>query len=131
MLLGIDPGLTGAVAVVDAAGALVALADTPMLTLRVTRGTRHDYDVSGMCALLAPHAGAGLHVIIEQSQAMPVQGVRSMWTTGYGYGLWLGILVALAMPYTPVRPRGLEEGLQPGEGQGAGPAQSAAAFPWR
>jgi len=57
-----------------------------------------------MVALLTPYAGAGLQVLIEASQAMPGQGVRSMWTTGYGYGLWLGILAALQLPYTPVRP---------------------------
>jgi hypothetical protein len=90
--------------VLAADGALLAVHDTPTLTLRVARGTRHDYDVPGMCALVAPYAGAGLHVVIEASQAMPGQGTRSMFTTGYGYGLWLGILAALALPYTPVRP---------------------------
>ncbi len=104
MFCGVDPGLTGAVAIVDATGALVAVQDVPTLRLRVARGTRHDYDVPGMCALLAPYAGASLHVIIEAAQAMPGQGTRSMFTIGYGFGLWLGILVALAMPYTTVRP---------------------------
>jgi crossover junction endodeoxyribonuclease RuvC len=103
-VLGVDPGLSGALAVIDHAGALVALADTPTLTLRVARGTRHDYDVPGMVALLASYVDAGLHVFIEASQAMPGQGTRSMFTIGYGYGLWLGILAALQVPYTPVRP---------------------------
>jgi hypothetical protein len=103
MMLGVDPGLTGAIAVLDHAGAFVALHDTPTLTLRVARGTKQTYDVPGMCALLAPYAGAGLHVVIEASQAIPGQGVRSMFTCGYGYGLWLGILAALQVPYVPVR----------------------------
>jgi hypothetical protein len=102
--IGLDPGLAGALAVIDHAGALVALADTPTLTLRVARGTRHDYDVPGMVSLVAPYAGAGLHVVVEASQPMPGQGTRSMFTCGYGYGLWLGILAALQVPYTPVRP---------------------------
>ena len=38
--LGIDPGLTGAVAVLDHNGALQALYDTPTLTLHRSRGTR-------------------------------------------------------------------------------------------
>jgi len=104
MYIGVDPGLSGALAVLDHAGAFVGAYDTPVLTLRTSRGTRSEYDVPGMVALLAPYAGAGLHVVIEESQAMPGQGVRSMFTTGYGYGLWLGILAALAIPYTPVRP---------------------------
>jgi crossover junction endodeoxyribonuclease RuvC len=104
MLIGIDPGLAGAVAVLAANGTLVAVHDTPTLTLRIARGTRHDYDIPGMVAMLAPYAGAGLHVVIEASQAMPGQGTRSTWTTGCGYGLWLGILAALQLPYTTVRP---------------------------
>jgi crossover junction endodeoxyribonuclease RuvC len=81
----------------------VALHDTPVLTLKTARGTKQCYDVPGMTALLQPYAGAGLHVVIEESQAMPRQGVRSMFTTGFGYGLWIGLLTALQIPYTPVR----------------------------
>ena len=89
MHIGIDPGLSGVVAVLAADGALLAVHDTPTLTLRVARGTRHDCDVPGMVALVAPYTGVGPHVIIEASQAMPGQGVRSMFSTGYGYGLLL------------------------------------------
>src|SRR5687768_17347627 len=103
-MLGIDPGLTGAIAVLDATGTLVALHDTPTLTLRVQRGTRQAYDVPGMVALLRPYAGHGGHVLLEEAQGMPGQGVRSMFTTGLGFGLWLGILAALGLPYTLVRP---------------------------
>jgi hypothetical protein len=103
MFVGIDPGLSGAVAVLTADGSLVAVYDTPTLTLRVARGMRHDYDIPGMCALLTPYASAGLHVVIEASQAMPGQGTRSTWTTGCGYGLWLGMLAALQLPYTKPR----------------------------
>ena len=56
MHIGIDPGLSGAVAVLDAAGALVALCDTPTLTLSTSRGTRQEYDVPGLAALLQPYA---------------------------------------------------------------------------
>ena len=35
---------------------------------------------------------------------MPGQGPRSMFTTGYGYGLWIGLLTTLQLPYTPIRP---------------------------
>jgi len=104
MHIGIDPGLAGAFAVLAPDGTLQALCDTPTLTLRTSRGTKQEYDVPGMCGLLQPYAGAGLHAMIESSQALPHQGVTSTWTTGYGYGLWLGILGALQIPYTPIRP---------------------------
>jgi hypothetical protein len=97
-LCGIDPGLSGAVAVLAPDGTLQALYDTPVLTLKVARGKKRVYDVPGMCSLLTPYAGAGLHVIIEEAQPMPGQVTRSMFTCGYGYGLWVGILGALRIP---------------------------------
>ena len=54
MPIGIDPGLRGAGAVLDHAGVLMALHDTPVLTLRTSRGIRQEYDVPGLAALLAP-----------------------------------------------------------------------------
>lgn len=44
---GIDPGLAGAVAVLTAAGTREALADTPTLTLKVSRGSKAVYDGRG------------------------------------------------------------------------------------
>jgi hypothetical protein len=70
-LIGIDPGLAGALAVLDPAGAFVAVHDTPTLLLKVARGVKQAYDVPGMVALLAPYVGAGLHVVIEASQPIP------------------------------------------------------------
>jgi crossover junction endodeoxyribonuclease RuvC len=104
MYIGVDPGLGGAVACVGSDGALVALYDVPTLTLKTSRGTKQEYDVPGMVVLLAPHKGPRSHVLIEESQAMPGQGVRSTWTTGYGYGLWLGVLGALGLAHTRIRP---------------------------
>ena len=104
MHIGIDPGLSGAVGILADDGALMALHDTPTLTLRVARGTRQEYDVPGMVALLQPYAAPQAHVILEESQAMPGQGTRSMFTTGYGFGVWLGILGALGLAHTRIRP---------------------------
>jgi len=80
------------------------LPDTPVLTLKVARGMKQGYDIPGMVALLQPYGGPGVHVVIEEGQAMPGQGVRSMFTCGFGYGVWIGVLVTLRLSYTPVRP---------------------------
>ena len=66
-LVGIAPGLTGAVAVLALDGTLEALADTPTLMLKVQRGTRQAYDVPGMAALLRPYAG--LHAMSHRRVA--------------------------------------------------------------
>mgnify|MGYP001588816718 CR=1 FL=1 len=101
-IIGLDPGFTGALACLDAAGALVSLDDTPVLRLSTGKTA---YDVPGMAALLRPYAQyIGAHVVLEQAQGMPGQGITSTFSTGHGYGLWQGILVALALPYTLIRP---------------------------
>jgi hypothetical protein len=87
MPIGIDPDLSGALVVLDAVGALVALCDTPVLHLPMARGRgRHEYDVLGLVALLMPYAGPQTHVLLEETQAMPGQGVRSMFTCELGMG---------------------------------------------
>src|SRR5256885_9815595 len=57
----------------------------PYTTLfRSSRGTKQEYDLPGLVALLAPYSGPQSHVLIEESQAMPGQGTRSMFTCGMG-----------------------------------------------
>ena len=104
MIIGIDPGLGGAVSVLADDGTLVSMHDTPVLTLRTSRGSRQEYDLPALAALLAPYAGPQTHVLIEEAQAMPGQGTRSMFQVGLGMGVWLGILGALGMAHTRVRP---------------------------
>jgi hypothetical protein len=104
MYIGIDPGLNGALAVIHDDGSIVAVHDTPTLMLRTSRGIRQEYDVPGLVALLVPYVSPQAHVILEESQAMPGQGTRSMFTIGVGFGVWLGVLAALQMPHTRIRP---------------------------
>jgi hypothetical protein len=105
--IGIDPGLQGAVAILDADGALVALHDVPTLTVSTSRGSRQEYNLPAMAALLKPYIRHG-HVVIEEAQAMPDQGVRSMFTIGLGFGVWLGVVGALGLAHTRSPPCYLE-----------------------
>src|SRR5262249_41123411 len=127
--IGIDPGLTGAVAVLAPDGTLQALHDTPTLKLLTRRGVRQEYDVPGLLALLEPYRGSQSHVLIESSQALPGQGVRSMWTTGYGYGLWIGVLGALQLPYTAVRPQIWKKAFSLGKDKEAARLRAMQLFP--
>jgi hypothetical protein len=52
-----EPGLTGALTVLNAKGQLAAAHDTPTLCLGVSRGRRQEYDLPGMVQLLRPYAG--------------------------------------------------------------------------
>lgn len=107
IIIGIDPGVGGAVAAMYGHGALIRVDDTPALWATVGRSKRRVYDITAMCTLISRHAGDGvlINVFLEQQQAMPKQGVTSMFSTGYGYGLWAGILAGLGVPHTVVAPR--------------------------
>lgn len=113
--IGIDPGLDGAVCVYDPRGP-VTFFDTP--TLATGKGNKREYDIAAMANILrvcTTYTGYGyevhaVHAAIERSQAMSFkvqgreQGVASSFRTGYGYGIWLGILAALRIPYEAVAP---------------------------
>jgi crossover junction endodeoxyribonuclease RuvC len=104
IVIGIDPGLAGAVASLDTQGQLLHLHDTPVMTIRIGRKTRQDYDPQAMRTLLLPYASGSCHVFIEHQQAMPAQGVSSMFKLGMGYGLWLGVIATLQLPHTIITP---------------------------
>jgi hypothetical protein len=60
-------------------------------------------DGSALSELLrAASDGHSVHVFVERAQAMPRQGVKSMFTCGHTFGVTLGVLAALHLPYTIV-----------------------------
>jgi crossover junction endodeoxyribonuclease RuvC len=94
--IGIDPGKTGALAILAPTENLVY--DVPLIG--------KDYDVRSMATLIL-HAGICLGetlACIEHASSRPGEGVASSFTAGYGYGLWIGILSSLAVAYRTVRP---------------------------
>jgi crossover junction endodeoxyribonuclease RuvC len=102
VVIGIDPGLCGAVAAIDADTLeALGLEDTPL----VISGGKRLYDTDGMAALIRRMSLFGAaSAVLEQAQAMPGQGVSSTFSTGRGFGIWEGILGALSVPYRTVRP---------------------------
>lgn len=102
-ILGIDPGASGALAVVED-GQLVALEDMPTLTVR--RGQR---DVREVNAALLGSVVAQMRpldaALLEKVGAMPGQGVSSMFAFGRAVGVVEGVLGALQVPYSTVPPQ--------------------------
>ena len=100
IILGIDPGATGAFAWVDSAGggALIAVMDMPMMEVRGKKRA----SISGVCSLMAMRP-VDL-VIIEAVHSMPGQGVASSFAFGYGAGALEGSATALGLSVELVRP---------------------------
>ncbi len=99
--IGIDPGFKGAVAVLRPDDVAVVY-DPPILMV----GKKRDHDIQGMVAILEPWSREpNVHVAIEKVHSMPQQGVASVFTFGKGYGIWLGVLATLGLPYELVTPQ--------------------------
>lgn len=121
---GIDPGLTGAIAVLRASGPEVF--DMP--TLR-TSASRSEIDVPRFRDLLES-LKLGF-VTIEQQCVMPGQGVASTGKTMQGYGMLLGVLYGLRMRFEVVRPQDWKRaaGIPPKADKGASLLFAGRLFP--
>src|SRR5262249_22249662 len=86
--LGIDPGVRGALAVVEtadgAAPRLVDAIDVPVAGVKA----KERVDVAAVCAFIVKHAPQ--HAYVERAQAMPKQGASS----GFKYGRAVGAIEA-------------------------------------
>ena len=129
-IIGIDPGLTGAVAVLPEG----RFYDTPVASVK--KGGKKVYLVAEMVAALESfgYDAAGLprgHAYIEDVHSMPGQGVSSSFSFGRGFGLWEGIVAALGIPYTLVSPvrwkRAMMDGM--GKEKGASRVRAGQLFP--
>lgn len=108
IIIGIDPGLSGAVAFIETASDVVVIQDTPVETV----SRRRVYLVASMGDLLEAHMQdsqfgtrrTDCHAFIEYQQTFPGMPPRSMFSIGYGYGLWVGLLAGMNIPYTIVKP---------------------------
>jgi crossover junction endodeoxyribonuclease RuvC len=98
-LLGVDPGLEGALAFYDTE--LEALICVDMPTIR-TRNKTHiaDADIVSCVRSMRPDVA-----VVENVHALPKQGVTSMFNFGVGFGVLRGVLAALDIPVSFLTPQ--------------------------
>jgi len=102
--IGIDPGLTGAVAVLS--DDLPIIVDTPITTISDGKKSKHDFLPQGMAVILGTYAGRGdVIAALEAVHSMPEQGVASSFSFGRGFGMWEGMLAAFRIPYEKISPQ--------------------------
>ena len=103
-IIGIDPGLSGAVAIYNADPFIdpkdaVQVFDLPTYTVQ-RRGTktRAHFHVEHLAPLIGMHCDKAACAIIEKVGAAPGSGTASMFRFGEGYGILQGILAAWGVP---------------------------------
>lgn len=107
-VLGIDPDMNGAVAVLKPqhSGSPAQVYDAPNVKVFIGKGVRRRLDARSIVSLLRDlGAPAGSIAYIEQSMPFPNDGKQGCWCGGYGYGLWVGTLVASGFSVIPIPSR--------------------------
>lgn len=100
LTIGIDPGLTGAIAFMADDG-LPCVYDLPVIRDKSLAWI----DGAALQSLIInEREGRQATAMVEQVSAMPKQGVTSSFHFGVGFGSILGVLQALSIPIEFVRP---------------------------
>ncbi|KAJ9146601.1 hypothetical protein P3X46_028843 [Hevea brasiliensis] len=103
--IGIDPDISGALALLktDESGCSAQVFDAPYLKVLVGKRIRKRLDAKSIVQLLRSFdAPVGTTAYIEQSIPYPKDGKQGWWSGGFGYGLWIGMLVASGYSVVPV-----------------------------
>lgn len=116
--IGIDPGVSGCIAVLDSAGRYRAHLHMPAIrdgkrqrvnAAHVVRFLREQLTVDGALYALdadpRPAPCRPVPVILERVGAMPGQGTASMFSFGHSAGVIEGIVTALGLPLTLATPQ--------------------------
>lgn len=118
-ILGIDPGLSGALALLDVDGSLEVV-DMPTLQLK-----KRVIDEYALARIIDDWAGRVREVWLEQVATRPGEGAVGAFTFGRGYGLLRGICAANFLTIIDVTPQTWKRALRvPAEKDGARAAAS-------
>ena len=103
MLLALDPGISGAYALLS--GDSVLVDDLPVHQAQHGRSAkvRAELDLHGLRALITAQPVA--HVFLERVAARPGQGVTSMFRFGQSSGQLYGLVIGLGLPVTFIAPQ--------------------------
>ena len=102
-IIGIDPGLSGAIAVLEN-NKVVKIFDIPVMS--EGKKNKRQLNSALLVNLLKENIqkDEDVTVVVEQVNAMPGQGVTSMFNFGQTFGALKGICAALELPIFFVRP---------------------------
>ena len=103
IVVGIDPGLNGAIAVLQDKKVL-SITDMPVMA--DGKKNKRQLNNAQLAEILRKNTSEGdeISIVVEQVNAMPGQGVTSMFNFGQTFGAIKGVCAALQLPIFFVRP---------------------------
>ena len=102
-IIGIDPGLSGAIAVLEN-NKVLNIFDMPVMS--EGKKNKRQLNSAQLVKLIKDNISKNeeVSVVVEQVNAMPGQGVTSMFNFGQTFGAIKGVCAALSLPIFFVRP---------------------------
>ena len=102
-IIGIDPGLSGAIAVLEDIK-VISLFEMPVMA--EGKKNKRQLNSAQLVNIIKENTNGDeeIAVIVEQVNAMPGQGVTSMFNFGQTFGAIKGVCAALGLPIFFVRP---------------------------
>jgi crossover junction endodeoxyribonuclease RuvC len=127
-VIGIDPGLSGAIAIINGTDSLTVF-DMPTITVERNGKAKRQVSASELAQILKTAKSDDCHVFVEKVSAMAGQGVTSVFSFGRSFGMIEGILAALHMPVTYVAPATWVKAVHRGAGKDASRSRAMELFP--
>jgi crossover junction endodeoxyribonuclease RuvC len=125
--IGIDPGLSGAVAVISPES--LKIFDMPTMTVERNGKAKRQVSATELAHIFANFNSNDTHVYVEKVSAMAGQGVTSVFSFGRSFGMIEGILAAFKLPVTYVAPATWVKAVGRGQGKDASRARAMELFP--
>lgn len=108
--IGIDPGLSGVLAVlIEKPDARLEITTHTVPTMHVAKksgkGKVHRYNLPSMFGLVNQFKGARVIAGLEELSGRPGQSSQSVFGMGRGFGIWEAFLSAAQIPMVPIPPQ--------------------------
>ena len=102
-IIGVDPGLSGAIAILEN-NKVLSIFEIPVMSKG--KKNKRQLNSAQLVKLLKDNISENeeVSVVVEQVNAMPGQGVTSMFNFGQTFGAIKGVCAALGLPIFFVRP---------------------------
>jgi crossover junction endodeoxyribonuclease RuvC len=107
--MGIDPGVSGAIAIYDPEADEMQVWEMPKRTLR---SRRYSVDGERLAILMNDITHEVHYVLVESVHSMPQQGVASTFAFGQGFGQLLGVLAGTFTRYALIQPHTWKQRMQ-------------------
>ena len=127
IILGIDPGASGALAFADFEKGLLDIVDMPTVQVKRMTSIKREISPAMLAAIIkVRHPDVAW---LEKVGAMPGNGGSSMFQFGRGVGMIEGVLAALEIPVHYITPQKWQKAVQQREGKDGSRERASQLFP--